>query len=203
MKLKFTEKGIWDEDCNKCGDDGVIIMHVDHTDYEHAVADFITKENYNILEIGYGMGISAKRIQTLKPTKHVIIEKEKEIYDKGVEWAKDIDNVTIIHGDYKDKISELSDKFDGIYHSADKDLVSKILSFKKDIKHLANNNCKLVMLNWDINNSLINHANYKAIVTSDALKTRFKEPQSFIVYTTLINNEWQADDINPKYTNIM
>ena len=49
MKLKFTEKGIWDEDCNKCGDDGVIIMHVDHTDYEHAVADFITKENYNIL----------------------------------------------------------------------------------------------------------------------------------------------------------
>ena len=47
MKLKFTEKGIWDEDCNKCGDDGVIIMHVDHTDYEHAVADFITKENYN------------------------------------------------------------------------------------------------------------------------------------------------------------
>ena len=45
--LKFTEKGIWDEDCNMCGDDGVIIMHVDHTDYEHAVADFITKENYN------------------------------------------------------------------------------------------------------------------------------------------------------------
>ena len=39
MKLKFTENGIWDEDCNKCGDDGFLIMHVDHTDYEHAVAD--------------------------------------------------------------------------------------------------------------------------------------------------------------------
>ena len=203
MKLKFTENGIWDEDCNKCGDDGFLIMHVDHTDYEHAVADLITKENYNILEIGYGMGISAKRIQTLNPAKHIIIEKVKEIYDKGVEWAKDIDNVTIIHGDYVDEISKLTDKFDGIYHSADKYLENKLLSFKEDVKDLAKENCKLVMLNWHLNSSLINKANYKMITTSDTFKSRWKEPESFIVYTTLIDNEWKADDVNPKYTYIM
>ena len=94
---------------------------------------------------------------------------EKEIYDKGVEWAKDIDNVTLIHGDYKDEISKLTDKFDGIYHSADKETVSKLLSFKDDIKSLAKNNCKLVMLNWHLNNTLINKANYKKITTSDCI----------------------------------
>ena len=203
MKLKFTENGIWDEDCNKCGDEGFIIMHVDHTDYEHAVADFITKENYNILEIGYGMGISARRIQTLKPAKHVIIEKVKEIYDKGVEWAKDIDNVTIIHGDYVDEISKLTDKFDGIYHSADKESLNKLLSFKDDIKSLAKENCKLVMLNWDNNTDIINKANYKEVITSSAYKSRWKEPATFMAYTTLINNEWNKDSTNPVYTRIM
>ena len=203
MKLKFTENGIWDEDCNKCGDEGFIIMHVDHTDYEHAVADFITKENYNILEIGYGMGISARRIQTLKPAKHVIIEKVKEIYDKGVEWAKDIDNVTIIHGDYVDEISKLTDKFDGIYHSADKESLNRLLSFKDDIKSLAKENCKLVMLNWDNNTDIINKANYKEVITSSAYKSRWKEPATFMAYTTLINNEWNKDSTNPVYTRIM
>ena len=178
-------------------------MHVDHTDYEHAVADFITKENYNILEIGYGMGISAKRIQTLKPAKHIIIEKVKEIYDKGVEWAKDIDNVTLIHGDYKDEIGKLTDKFDGIYHSADKETVDKLLSFKDDIKSLAKENCKLVMLNWHINPTLINKANYKNVTTSNDFKSRWKEPETFMVYTTLIDNDWKADDVNTKYTWIM
>ena len=203
MKLKFTENGIWDEDCNKCGDDGFLIMHVDHTDYEHAVADFITKENYNILEIGYGMGISARRIQTLKPAKHIIIEKVKEIYDKGVEWAKDIDNVTLIHGDYKNEIGKLTDKFDGIYHSADKETVNRLLSFKDDIKSLAKENCKLVMLNWHINPTLINKANYKNVTTSNDFKSRWKEPETFMVYTTLIDNDWKADDVNTKYTWIM
>jgi len=203
MKLKFTENGIWDEDCNKCGDDGFLIMHVDHTDYEYAVADFITKENYNILEIGYGMGISARRIQTLKPAKHIIIEKVKEIYDKGVEWAKDIDNVTLIHGDYKDEIGKLTYKFDGIYHSADKETVDKLLSFKDDIKSLAKENCKLVMLNWHINPTLINKANYKNVTTSNDFKSRWKEPETFMVYTTLIDNDWKADDVNTKYTWVM
>ena len=203
MKLKFTENGIWDEDCNKCGDDGFLIMHVDHTDYEHAVADFITKENYNILEIGYGMGISAKRIQTLKPAKHIIIEKVKEIYDKGVEWAKDIDNVTLIHGDYKNEIEKLTNKFDGIYHSADKEIVNRLLSFKDDVKSLAKENCKLVMLNWHINPTLINKANYKNVTTSNDFKSRWKEPETFMVYTTLIDNDWKADNINTKYTWIM
>ena len=203
MKLRFTENGIWDEDCNKCGDDGFIIMHVDHTDYEHAVADFITKENYNILEIGYGMGISARRIQTLKPGKPVIIEKVKEIYDKGVEWAKDIDNVTLIHGDYKDEIGKLTDKFEGIYHSADNEIVNRLLSFKDDVKSLAKENCKLVMLNWHINPTLINKANYKNVITSNDFKSRWKEPETFMVYTTLIDNDWKADDVNTKYTWIM
>ena len=50
---------------------------------------------------------------------------------------------------------------------------------------------------------LNNNANYKKIITSDAFKNRFGEPETNIVYTTLIDNDWKADDINPKYTWIM
>ena len=94
-------------------------MHADHVDYENAVADFITFEGATILEIGYGMGLSANQIQANNPTKHIIIEKHEQVYNNAVAWAQDKDNVDIILGDYKDVISTLTDKFDGVYHSAD------------------------------------------------------------------------------------
>ena len=205
MKLVFKENAIYDQDpaCITCGPDGILIMHSDHIDYEHAVADFITKENHNILEIGYGMGLSAKRIQTHNPALHVIIEKEKEIYDKAVEWVGDKENITVIHGDYKDKIATLTDKFDGIYHSADKEQKGNLFNFANDIKSLAKDNCILVMLNWDHNTDIINKANYKKIETSQAFKDTFKEPETIMIYTTLVDSEWNSDDINSKYIRIM
>jgi len=59
------------------------------------------------------------------------------------------------------------------------------------------------MLNWDDNTDIINKANYKKIETSQAFKDTFKEPDTFMIYTTLVDSEWNSDDINSKYTRPM
>ena len=134
MNYIFNENSIYDLDCSTCGEKGVMVMHADHIDYENAVADFITFEGATILEIGYGMGLSAAQIQTNNPAKHVIIEKHEQVYNNAVKWAEDKDNVEVILGDYKDVISTLTDKFDGIYHSADKEAKGNLFNFRNDIK---------------------------------------------------------------------
>lgn len=202
MNYIFSENSIYDLDCGTCGEKGMLVMHADHIDYENAVADFITFEGATILEIGYGMGLSATQIQANNPAKHIIIENHEEVYNNAVTWAEDKDNVEVILGDYKDVISTLTDRFDGIYHSADKEAKENLFAFKNDIKSLCNENCKLVMLNWDTNRAIFNKANYKEIETSQTYKDTFGELQTFIVYTTLINNEWDKVDTDPIYTNL-
>lgn len=202
MNYIFNENSIYDLDCGTCGEKGMLVMHADHIDYENAVADFITFDGATILEIGYGMGLSATQIQANNPAKHIIIENHEEVYNNAVTWAEDKDNVEVILGDYKDVISTLTDRFDGIYHSADKESKESLFSFKNDIKSLCNENCKLVMLNWDTNRAIFNKANYKEIETSQTYKDTFGELQTFIVYTTLVNNEWDKVDTDPIYTNL-
>ena len=202
MNYIFNENSIYDLDCGTCGEKGVMVMHADHIDYENPVADFITFEGATILEIGYGMGLSAAQIQTNNPARHVIIEKHEQVYNNAVTWAEDKDNVEVILGDYKDVISTLTGKFDGIYHSADKEAKGNLFNFRNDIKSLCNENCKLVMLNWDMNKDIFNKANYKEIQTSQTYKDTFGELQTFIVYTTLINNEWDKVNTDPVYTNL-
>jgi hypothetical protein len=202
MNYIFNENSIYDLDCSTCGEKGVMVMHADHIDYENAVADFITFEGANILEIGYGMGLSATQIQANNPAKHIIIENHEKVYNNAVTWAEDKDNVEVIFGDYKEVISTLTDKFDGIYHSADKETKENLFTFKNNVKSLCNENCKLVMLNWDTNRAIFNKANYKEIQTSQTYKDTFGELQTFIVYTTLVNNEWDKVDTDPIYTNL-
>lgn len=201
MNYIFNENSIYDLDCDMCGENGVLVMHADHVDYENAVADFITFEGATILEIGYGMGLSANQIQANKPTKHIIIEKHDKVYNNAVDWAKDKNNVEVILGDYKEVINTLTDKFDGVYHSADKETKGALFNFRNDIKSLCNENCKLVMLNWDMNQDILNKANYKEIETTQAYKDTFGELQTFIVYTTLVNNKWDKVDEDFVYIN--
>jgi hypothetical protein len=201
MNYIFKENSIYDLDCDMCGENGLLVMHKDHVDYENAVGDFITFEGATILEIGYGMGLSANQIQANNPTKHVIIEKHEQVYNNAVDWAKDKDNVEVILGDYKEVISTLTDKFDGVYHSADKESKGALFNFRNEIKSLCNENCKLVMLNWDMNKDIFNKANYKKIETTQAYKDTFGELQTFIVYTTLVNNKWDKVDEDFVYIN--
>ena len=65
-----------------------------------AHADYICSNGGDILEIGFGMGISANYIQAHNIKSHTIIESHPQVYNKAQEWAEDKPNVNIILGDW-------------------------------------------------------------------------------------------------------
>ena len=93
--------------------DNQIVMH----DWEDLMmkkhAEVVCQNGGDILEIGFGMGISADYIQSHDITSHTIIENDKKVYEKLLEWSKDKPNVKTIFGDWITNLPE--QKFDGIF----------------------------------------------------------------------------------------
>jgi hypothetical protein len=81
-----------------------------------AHAEITCRNGGHILEVGFGMGISANYIQQQDIKSHTIIELNDEIYQNAVEWAKDKPNTKIVSGDWK--TVELGKKFDAIFFDA-------------------------------------------------------------------------------------
>ena len=113
LKLKFLNDMILTED------DNVIMM-----DWEHPLmkkhAEVVCRNGGDILEIGFGMGISADYIQQQKPKSHTIVEIHPEIIKRAKEWAKDKQNVIIIEGDWYGVVNDLK-TYDGIFYDAEYD----------------------------------------------------------------------------------
>ena len=91
-------------------------------DIMKASANYVCENGGDILEIGFGMGISADYIQANSITSHTIIENHPQIIEKAKEWALGKTNVTIIEGDWyavKDTLST----YDGVFYDtwADED----------------------------------------------------------------------------------
>ncbi|MGM0439682.1 MAG: class I SAM-dependent methyltransferase [Chlamydiota bacterium] len=75
----------------------------------------------NVLEIGFGMGYSANKIQEYQPLSHTIIENDPMVLNKAREWAKGRPNVYIIEGSWQENLDNLG-VFDTIfcdYHAGD------------------------------------------------------------------------------------
>ena len=83
-----------------------IVIMKEHT-------DFICEGKGDILEIGFGMGISANYIQAQDVNSHTIVEIHPQIIDKLKIWAEDKSNVTIVEGDWN-SVEGLS-TYDGIF----------------------------------------------------------------------------------------
>jgi hypothetical protein len=117
--------------------DSHTIMHVGETLYMEKLAELITKNGGHILEIGFGMHISADFIQSNPNVKsHTIIEVHPEIYNKGLQWAKDKPNVELILGDWIDILPLKNKSFDGVFYDPYNDYnLLKFLDYVKD-------NCK-------------------------------------------------------------
>ena len=80
-----------------------------------ASADYICENGGDILEIGFGMGISAGYIQTNNINSHTIIESHPQIIEKLKLWATSKPNVTIIEDDWYNIKDSLS-VYDGIFY---------------------------------------------------------------------------------------
>ena len=73
-----------------------------------ASAVYVCENGGDILEIGFGMGISANYIQSHIITSHTIVENHPDVIPKALEWASDKPNVTIVEGNWYDKKDILS-----------------------------------------------------------------------------------------------
>ena len=102
-----------------------------------AIGKKITEKGGDILELGFGMGITADYVQTnSNASSHTIIEINSYIYEKALEWAKDKPNVNVILGDWFEVLPTLSQKFDGVFHNTRLD--TNLLRFLDTIKNLCN-----------------------------------------------------------------
>ncbi len=81
--------------------------------YMEACIDALRPDE-DVLEIGFGCGYSATRIQQYHPKSHTIIEYHPVVAQKAREWAKQYPNVTIIEGTWQDVLSSLG-CFDAIF----------------------------------------------------------------------------------------
>ena len=89
-----------------------------------ASANYVCKNGGDILEIGFGMGISANFIQSNNINSHTIIENHPDILPKLYQWASDKPNVTIVEGNWYQKLNTLS-TYDGLFYDTfgDDDMV--------------------------------------------------------------------------------
>jgi hypothetical protein len=81
--------------------------------YMEACIDAL-KPSGDVLEVGFGLGYSASRIQSYHPKTHTIIECDPAVIARAKEWAKDKANVTIIEKTWQEALPSL-DKFDAIF----------------------------------------------------------------------------------------
>ena len=122
---KITYVGDWYEglDCLAKTSQELTIMHEWETDLMRQHAEFVCSLGGDILEIGFGMGISADFIQKQGIKSHTIIELHPQIAEKAREWAADKPNVTILEGDWQEVLPSLKEgtvrtthkKFDGMF----------------------------------------------------------------------------------------
>ena len=86
-----------------------------------ASAAYVCEGGGDILEIGFGMGISATYIQSHTINSHTIIENHPDIITKAQAWAADKSNVTIIEGSWFD-IKDTLSTYDGLFYDTWGDL---------------------------------------------------------------------------------
>jgi hypothetical protein len=138
--MKGNEKLIISDESIKISDeprDG-IVMHKGEKSLMRKLAEIATKNGGDILEIGFGMHLSADGVQSNpNVTSHTIIEVHPEIYKHALSWAKNKPNTEIILGDWIDILPTLDKKFDGVLHDTHLDMnLPKFLDYIKP-------NCKI------------------------------------------------------------
>jgi type IV protein arginine methyltransferase len=112
QSLNFKEDKIWF--AGPSGTEYQVMM-----DWEHplmsASAAYVCQNGGDILEIGFGMGISAGYIQSHSISSHTVLENHPDIIPLALEWAAEKPNVTIITGSWYDNLNILS-TYNGVFH---------------------------------------------------------------------------------------
>lgn len=119
----------------------LIIMDSVETPLMKEFANIVTENGGDILEIGFGMGISADFIYNSNIKSYTCIEVHPEIYKKALDWSNGKSNVNIILGNWIDIIPTLNTKYDGIF--MDTFEFSNYEKFELYCRNIANDGCVL------------------------------------------------------------
>jgi guanidinoacetate N-methyltransferase len=81
-----------------------------------AMAEVVTESHGDILEIGFGYGVSATMIQEQEVLSHTIIECNDSVVERFLEWRELFKDkkINLVHGLWQDTINDLG-LFDGIF----------------------------------------------------------------------------------------
>ena len=115
-----------------------------------ASAAYVTENGGDILEIGFGMGISAGYMHSHSISSHTIIENHSEIIPKAVEWASNKSNVTIISQSWYDVRNSIG-QFDGIFYDTYGDDTNYL--FSSSLSSLTKSGTKVTFWNNNQNQS--------------------------------------------------
>ena len=125
-------------------------------DWEHPImsasAAYVTENGGDILEIGFGMGISAGYIQSHSINSHTIVENHPQIIPKAVEWASNKSNVTIVSQSWMEWMDEFTIEenenlptFDGIFYDTYGD--TDMVYFSSSLSELVKSGTKVTWWN--------------------------------------------------------
>ena len=120
------------------------VMHEWETPIMEEKAKWVCQNGGDVLEVGFGMGISANYIQQQKINSHTICEIHPQILEILHKWAEDKPNVIILEGDWYDNINKMG-KYNGILFDTHND--PHVKQFRNIVPKIAKPNCNITWWN--------------------------------------------------------
>ena len=125
------------------------IMHRSEISVMRELARLACQNGGDVLEIGFGMGLSAKHIQSHEIKSHTIIEVHPEIYERALDWSEWRPNVTVILGDWYNILPTMTTTFDGILHDTHEDI--HLREFFKVVPHVCKSGTVVATFRYPFN----------------------------------------------------
>jgi len=119
-----------------------------------ASAAYVTQDGGDILEIGFGMGISAGYMHSHSIDSHTIVENHPQILEKLETWASGKSNVTIVSQSWYD-VKDSIGTFDGIFYDTYGD--DDMIHFSSSLSGLTKSGTKVTF--WNNEQSATNYYN--------------------------------------------
>ena len=162
------------------GVDAEVMMSWEHP-IMSASAAYVTENGGDILEIGFGMGISAGYMHSHSIDSHIIVENHPQIVPKAVEWASNKSNVTIISQSWYD-VKDSIGTFDGIFYDTWGDENAE--QFSSSLSNWTKNGTKVTWWHdYQNNNSnvhSIRNVTWKSINVSPVKNTYFNSTTYYL-----------------------